>query len=302
VRESTTGALLVLGAAAGFGTIGIFGEIAVAIDLRLSTLLPVRFALATLVVMTLGVARGWALPGSRRAWAGTLALGVVYTGMTLCFFVSLRYLTAGIATIVLYTYPTFVVALSAAVLGEAVTRRKLLALGLATVGVVLVVSGGTVEVQPLGVALAIGAAVCYAVYTTGSRSLSPSMPPRTLMIGILVGTTVSMAGYGALDGGLALPTAADEWGVVLGLAIVSTVVPHLLFYEGVSRLEAGRVGVVSTAEPVVTVTLGAALLGEPVTVSVVAGGALVIGGVLVVQSGGDSGALPEAPAVADSEE
>lgn len=303
MRESTTGALLVLGAAAGFGTIGIFGEVAVAIDLRLSTLLPVRFALATLVVLGLAVARGWTVPGSWRAWGETLALGVVYTGMTLCFFVSLRYLTAGIATIVLYTYPTFVVALSAAFLGEALTRRKLLALGLATAGVALVVGGGAVEVRPLGAGLAIGAAVCYAVYTTGSRSLSPSMPPRTLMIGILVGTTASMAGYGVLDGGLALPAGVEEWGVVIGLAIVSTVVPHLLFYEGVSRLEAGRVGVVSTAEPVVTVALGAALLGEPVTASILVGGALVIGGVLLVQSGGhDGGSLPEAPAVTDPNE
>jgi drug/metabolite transporter (DMT)-like permease len=39
---------------------------------------------------------------------------------------------------------------------------------------------------------------------------------------------------------------ADPIGVVLGLAVVSTVVPHVLFYEGVDRLEASRVGVVST--------------------------------------------------------
>lgn len=303
MRESTTGTLLVLGAAAGFGTIGIFGEIAVAIDLRLATLLPVRFGVATLVVAGLAVARDWRFPRTRREWGGTLALGVVYTAMTLCFFVSLRYLTAGIATIVLYTYPTFVVALSAAFLGEAVTRRKLLALGLATAGVVLVVGAGTVGVHPVGVALALGAATCYAVYTTGSRSLSPSMAPRTLMIGILVGTTASMVVFGVLDGGIALPVGRDEWAVVLGIAIVSTVVPHLLFYEGVSRLEASRVGVVSTAEPVVTVALGAALLGEPVTASVIAGGVFVIGGVLVTQSSGaEPGAIPEAPAVAESDE
>lgn len=301
MRESTTGTLLVFGAAAGFGTIGIFGEVAVAIDLGLATLLPVRFAVATLAVSGLALARGWAIPRSRRDWAATLGLGVVYAAMTVLFFVSLRFLTAGVATIVLYTYPTFVVALSAAFLGEAVTRRKLLALGLATGGVALVVGTGTIVVDPVGVGLALGAAACYAVYTTGSRSLSPSIAPRSLMIGILVGTTASMLVFGVLDGGLGLPSGSDEWGVVLGLAVVSTVIPHLLFYEGVSRLEAGRVGVISTVEPVVTVALGAALLAEPVTPFVLAGGALVLVGVLLVQSGG-AGGLPEAPAVSGADE
>lgn len=284
MRESTTGALLVFGAAAGFGTIGIFGELAAAIDLRLATLLPVRFALATLVVGGLAVARGWARPRSRDDWMATLALGVVYTGMTLCFFVALRYLTAGLATIVLYTYPTMVVALAAALLGEAITGRKLLALGLTTAGVTLVVGTGTAGVDPVGVALALGAAACYAVYTTGSRLLSPRLAPRALMLGILVGTTASMLVYGLLDGGLALPSGGDEWGVVVGITVLSTILPHLLFYEGVARLEASRVGVVSTVEPVVTVALGALLLDEPVTVFVLTGGALVLGGVLLVQS------------------
>lgn len=303
MRESTIGTLLAFGAAAGFGTIGIFGEVAAVIDLRLATLLPVRFALATLVVGALAVTRGWARPRSSRDWLATLGLGVVYTAMTLCFFVSLRFLTAGLATIVLYTYPTLVVALSAPILGEPVTRHKLLALGLATGGVALVVGTGAAGVHPVGVGLALGAAACYAVYTTGSRLLSPSLAPRALMLGILVGTTASMLGYGVLDGGLALPAGRDEWGVVLGITVVSTVVPHLLFYEGVARLEASRVGVVSTVEPVVTVALGALLLGEPVTPVVVAGGVLVLGGVLLVQSqGNDAGSMPEAPAATDPED
>lgn len=303
MRESTTGALLVLGAAAGFGTLGIFGRVAVAIDLRLATLLPARFVLATLAVACLALVRGWAFPRSRRDWVTTLALGAVYTAMTVSFFESLHFLTAGVATIVLYTYPTFVVALSATLLGEVVTTRTLLALGLATSGVALVVGTGSTGVHPIGVGLALASAAAYAVYTTGSRSLSPSIAPRALMIGILVGATASMLVFGLVDGGIGLPSGRDEWGVVLGLAVVSTVIPHLLFYEGVSRLEASRVGVVSTAEPVVTVALGAVLLAEPVTPVVVAGGVLVVGGVLIVQSSeAEPGVLPDAPAMSEPDE
>jgi len=274
---------MVFGAAVGFGTIGIFGEVAAAIDLELARLLPARFLLATLVVVALAAARGWARPASRGEWAATLALGVVYTAMTLFYFVSLRYLTAGLATVVLYTYPAMVVGLSVAFLGEALTGRKLLALALAMTGVGLVVGTDTAGADPVGVGLALGAAACYAVYTTGSRGVSASLAPRALMLGVLVGTTASMVVYGVLDGGIGLPAGGEEWGVVLGMVVVSTVVPLLLFYEGVSRLAASRVGVVSTVEPVVTVTLGAALLGEPVTAFVVGGGGLVLGAVVLAQ-------------------
>jgi Predicted permease, DMT superfamily len=282
VRESTEGTLLVFAAATGFGTIGVFGEAAARAGLPLSTLLPLRFALATVVVAGVAVLRGWSLPPTRRGRAATLALGVVYTLLTLSYFVSLRYLTAGLATIVLYTYPSMVVGLGAVVLDEPVTPRRVVALGLATAGVALVVSTGAGGADPAGVALALAAAACYAAYTAGSRSVVPSASPPGVMLGVLVGTTLSMGVYGVLDGGLALPATTDGWGLVAGIVVLSTVAPHLLFYEGVSRLEAGRVGVVSTAEPVVTVALGALLLGERVTVAVVVGGALVLGGVVLV--------------------
>lgn len=291
MQESTKGALLVLGAAAGFGTIGIFGELAAAIDLELATLLPYRFGAALLLVLGLAVTRDWALPATRRERAATLALGLVYTGLTLFYFASLTYLTAGLATIVLYSYPVFVVVLAAAVLGEAVTPRKVAALALATAGVGLIVGTDTAGAEPVGVALALGAAACYAVYTTGSRTLSGSLAPRAMMVGALAGTTASMVVFGVLRGGLAPPAGWREWGVVLGLALFGTVAPLVLFYEGVARLEAGRVSVISTFEPVVTVVLGALLLGEPVTLFVVAGGGLVLAAVLLihrsrVESGG----------------
>lgn len=283
MKESTLGSLFVFAAAAGFGTIGIFGELAAAIGLELSTLLPARFALATLVIVGLTLGRGWPLPSSRRAWAATFLLGVVYTGMTLAFFVSLRYLTAGLATVVLYTYPAIVVVVSAIGMDESITVRKVAALALTTLGVALVVGGDGAGAAPIGVGLALCSALCYALYTAGSRAISPGLEPSELTVGVLVGTTVSMLAYGVLDGGLALPHGRAEWAIVLGIVVVSTVVPHLLFYQGVARIEAGRVGVISTVEPVVTVVLGVLLLGEVVTLTAALGGGLVLAGVLVIQ-------------------
>jgi drug/metabolite transporter (DMT)-like permease len=285
VDESTTGTLMVVGAAVGFGTIGVWGELALAVDLELATLLPVRFLVATAALFALSAARGWSPVVSPRTGLATIGLGVAYASLTLSFFVALEYLTASLAIIILYTYPAFVFVLSAAFLGETVTARKVVALCLALSGVVLVVGADAAGADPLGVGLVLVAALSYAVYTTGSRSLLPAVPVRTLMSGMLAGTTACMLVYGALAGGMALPAGRDEWGIVLGLATVGTVAPLVLFYGGLSRLEAGRVGVVSTVEPVVTVLLGAAILGEPITPPVVVGGALVLAGVVLIRGG-----------------
>jgi drug/metabolite transporter (DMT)-like permease len=64
----------------------------------------------------------------------------------------------------------------------------------------------------------------------------------------------------------------------------------------------GLVGLVSTVEPVVTVALGAVFLGEPITVFVIAGGVLVLGGVLFIHAErGEPGRITEAPALSDHE-
>lgn len=296
MRDSTSGTLLILGAATGFGTIGIFGEVAAAINLELSTLLPLQFAFSTAIVASLALIRGWEFPGRDRKSLATIALGGGYAVTNLLFFISLHYLTAGLAAIVLYTYPTFVIILASFFLDEPITVRKVIALGLVTGGVVLVVGTETMDISQIGIGLALGAAICASVYTTGSRVVSASIGPRTLLIGVLAGATVSMFIFAIVVGRLSFPAGQDQWGVVFGLTIISTVIPHLLFYEGVSRLEASRVGVVSAAEPVVTVALGVLLLGETVTTFVLVGGVLVIGGVILIQSDKS----PEFPRAADT--
>jgi drug/metabolite transporter (DMT)-like permease len=275
VREATLGTIFVLAAAAGFGTIGIFGELAALVNLELATLLPIRFACATIIVSVLAVVRDWSLPSTHRDWLLTI--------MTLLFFFSLRSLTAGLATIVLYTYPIFVVVFSVALQTEAMTPQKLLALTTTILGVIIVIGIDNLGIDPSGVLLSLGAALCYAVYTMGSRSVVTQVTPRGLTLGVLIGTTVTMIGYGVIDGGLSLPREQIHWGVICGIVIFSTVLPHILFYQGVSRLEASRVGIVSTVEPVVTVILGVVLLNEALTIPIIIGGGFVLIGVILAQ-------------------
>ena len=67
------------------------------------------------------------------------------------------------------------------------------------------------------------------------------------------------------------------------MAVFSTVVPMIMFTEGIKRIGAARASLVSTVGPPWTVALAAVVLGETFTLQQVAGGALVILGVLALE-------------------
>jgi drug/metabolite transporter (DMT)-like permease len=108
--------------------------------------------------------------------------------------------------------------------------------------------------------------------------------PQVLTAHVLPGAAVSYLAFGAATGRLAAPGTGYEWALVVAIAVVATALPIFTFFAGLRRIGASKASIVSTAEPVVTLLLGAAALGEPITPVTVVGGALVLGGVLVVQT------------------
>jgi len=283
VKDVTTGTILIATAAGGFGTIGVFGELARLANLELTTLLPARFVFASVGVAIVAYLNNWSIPHSTDQWAICSILGGVYFAMTIAFFLSLEYLPAGLATVLLYIYPAIVALLSVAISTESLEMFKLFALVMSITGVVLIVGIDTGGIDIRGVVLALLAALCYAFYTLGSRIATADVSPKGLSLGILVTTSIWMVGYGFVEGGISMPTEISHWAIIFGLTIISTVIPHLLFYEGILRLEASRVGIISTVEPFVTVALGVLFLNEKMTLSLLCGGALVLGSVIITQ-------------------
>jgi drug/metabolite transporter (DMT)-like permease len=275
---------MVLVASAGFGTLAIFGTVAVEVGLNTTTLLTCRFAIGTaLLWIGLGL-RGRAHPLSGRQLRIALGLGVLYAVFSGLFFWGLLFVPAGVAGITFYTFPVYVYALSVTLLDERLSTRKLGALALALSGVFLIVSGDGAGVDLAGVGLVLLAAFGNACYITGSRAALASIEAGVLAGTALIGTTVSFAGFGLVSGRLFVPAGVDQWLVVLGIAVIGTALPLFLYVGGLDRIEASRASVISTSEPVVTVALGILLLGEVLTPAVVVGGALVLAGVVAIQT------------------
>lgn len=282
--DNRVGTLLILFSATGFGTLGIFGKLAFASGLTLGTVLCFRFLIATGFVWTLlGLDGRLTLLRGRALFVG-LGLGALgYAAQSALYFWGLEFMSAGLVGIVLYTYPVLVVLISVVVLNERVTRRTVIALTAALAGVALITSVNPSGADPRGITIVLGAAVVYSAYITISRVTLTTVDAKVLTAHVLPAAGMMFLGYSLATDQLVVPRTFEEWGIVLALGVVATAVPIFAFFAGLARIGASRASIVSTVEPVVTVLLGVAVLGETISPAMVVGGVLVLGGVVLVQ-------------------
>jgi len=238
----------------------IFAKLAYGAGLEVVTLLALRFSLAAALLWALVRVRG--IRTQRRPLLLGLALGAFgYAVEAGLFFFSLERLEAGLASLVMYSYPAWV-ALGALALGrERLTPRRGLALLLASAGLVLVLGAGG-DADGLGLLLALGAGIGYAAYILGTDSVVRSVDPLPFAASVCAGSALSFLAVGAVQGGLDLGFAADGWLWIVAMALVSTVVPIAAFAAGVQRIGPSRSSILSTVEPPVTVLLALAVFGE----------------------------------------
>ena len=285
--DDTVGVALVVLSAIGFGTLGIFGVIAAEEGLSIPTVLALRFGLAAVVVWIVLWLRGRFRLLTGRLLAIAFALGAFgYATQSGLYFLGLEFMTAGMVAIVLYTYPAFVVCIVAVFHPSRVTTVLLVALGLSIGGVALITGADPAGADPRGVAVVLGAALAYSLYIVVSQRALTTVDAELLTAFVLPAAAVSFVVFGAGTGSLALPGSPTAWGVALAIAILATVIPVLAFFAGIAKIGASRASIISTAEPGVTVALGALVLGEPVTAVTIVGGALVVTGVILIQREG----------------
>jgi drug/metabolite transporter (DMT)-like permease len=272
---------LVLFSAACFSTMPIFGNRAYAAGIDLVSLLAWRFLLSTalLWVFLVLTRRAASLPPARVA--GFLGMGLAYLAMSFIYFRALELAPVSTLTLLFYTYPIFVTLLAALLLREPLTRIKLLALVLAAAGCVVVLRPTELG-DGRGAALALLASLMYSGFLLVGTPLIRGVDAILATAWIL---SVCALGYSAaawVRGRRLPPLGISDWGIVLGIAVVATVMADVSFFYGLTRTGASRAAILSTLEPVCTLLLAAALLGEGIPVTRLLGGGLILGSVVMI--------------------
>lgn len=278
-----------VGSGAAFGAMAIFGKLAYENGATVGTLLSVRFVLAAALFWLL-VLGGRAAVSELRALAPrdvALALGLgaaAYSLQAGCYFTALERIDASLLSLLLYTFPA-IVATAAVLLGrERIDARRVIALTLASAGLVLVLAGaGAGSLDVVGAGLGLSAAVVYSTYILVSDGVAARVRPGLLSALICTGAAVSLTASTALLGQLRpaeLTTAG--WGWLGAMAVVSTVVAIALFFAGLRRVGPTTASILATVEPLVTVVLAFLVFGETLGPVQLAGGGLVLAAVLAI--------------------
>lgn len=279
-RAALRGVLYVALSAVAFGAMAIFGRYAYAGGADVLGLLIVRFSIAGALLVAVARRRRVRWPRGR-ALAAIVGMGALgYVGQSLCYFSALQHAQASLVAL-----------LAAWWLGERLTRAKAVALALCVAGSALMVGGGRGE--PLGIALALGAAVVYSLYIVVGAKAARGVDPLATVAVICCAAAamlamLALARAAAFDAPPHWPRAAAGWAALVAIALVSTVAAMLAFFAGLARLGAARTSMLSTLEPVVTVALAAALFGETLTPLQWAGGVAILAAVLWLVRAGDA--------------
>jgi len=273
---AAAGAALVLLSAAGFGAMAIFGKLAFEAGISTTTLLLVRFALGTAVFAGILAWRGERIP--RAGLAVGLGLGAVgYATQAGLYFGALRELDASLLALVLYTYPAWVTLAAFALGRERLDARRLLALLLSSTGLVIVLAGAAAgSFDALGTALGLAAALAYTAYILVADATGVARAPFALSTLVCAGATVTFAVVGAITGELDFGFEPEGWLWLACIATVSTALPIAAFFAGLARVGPSSAAILSTFEPVVTVTLAYLAFDETLSIVQLGGAALVL--------------------------
>jgi drug/metabolite transporter (DMT)-like permease len=246
------------------------------------TLLSLRLLLGA---ATLGAWVAWRKgfpPLGRVEWLRLLSVGVLGYGISLGFqLTGTKLSTAANGSVITAATPAFVYLFAWLLLKERVTRRRLFALLVSTVGVLAVIDPSQAQINSqlwLGNLLLVGAAVTWALYSVLVRQATRTIDtlPFTLiafmggMLFALPATTWELSTQPI--SAISVPLVAG----VLYLGIVSMAISAYLWNRAFKLLEAGVASLTFFAQPIVGAGLGALFLNEQLTSLFIAGTALIL--------------------------
>jgi drug/metabolite transporter (DMT)-like permease len=304
-RRRATGIGLVLVSAAAFGSGSLFAQPVYAAGVDWMVLSAWRFLFGaglTWIFLLVSAGRRRSLRRlDRAAILAAIALGVLYVGNSGTYYAALETVSPSLAALVVYLYPAVVAVLSLRFGHRLSGRRAWIALGISLVGVVLAVGGIDPNEEPpvSGLLLAFASCFIYAVWVVLAARLSGERREAvaaeasddgsaTAPVALIMTATATVYWSAAIATGrpvLPAQVPPEAWLGLVGVGVGATFIAIQTFYAGARRVGAAHASLISTAEPIWTITLAAILFGVALTPVQLVGGALILIGVVVAQTG-----------------
>ena len=249
-----------------------------------------RFAIASIFLFLLV----WRVEGELPALGKRQLIPLILLGMTgvfaynVFFLKGLKIISAGRASLIIANNPVFIALFAAFIFKEKLNTVKTAGIIISVTGAIIVVSRGNLgEIMNGGLGLGeLYIFFCVASWVTysliGKSIMSGLSPLISVTYSSLLGT-LALFIPACFEGMLHdLPHySAPEWLSIFFLGFFGTVLASVWYYEGIKAIGAIKAGQFINLVPVSAILLAFFILGEPVSLSLVVGGLLVISGVYI---------------------
>lgn len=287
-RNALVGFGLAALAAIGFSTKAILVKLAYYEPVDAVTLLTLRMLFSApffLIIALRHAGQKHLAPLVAKDYLVLLVLGILgYYLSSLFDFIGLQYISAGLERLILFLYPTFVVIISAALLGKPFGRKEIVALLLSYAGIG-VVFRDELNIQSehllMGSGFVFASTLTYAAYLIGAgETIARIGASRFTAYAMLVACIATVLQFVLTHPPEALLLSMRIYQLSLVMAIISTVLPVFMLSASIRLIGSGHASLIGSIGPVSTLFMAGIFLGEQMTLQQIGGAALVMAGVL----------------------
>ena len=272
-------------AAASYGTNPIFAIPLYREGISVTSVLFMRYAMAVAIMFFVTMIKSPKAFVIKPKYVGLLAfMGILMVLSSIALFESYKYLSAGIASTLLFFYPVMVAIIMAIFYKERLTKKSWACLVTAFIGVVILSKdddGGFISL--LGLALVMFSSLAYAIYLVYiNRGPMKNIDTSTITFYVIVGGFLVMILNCIIDGGVTFPTTTKGWINAVGLGVFPTVISLVFTSRAIALIGSTETAIFGALEPLTAVILGILILGETLTITPAIGMILIFFSVTVL--------------------
>ncbi len=262
-----------------FGTIGIFRRL---ITISSGELALYRAVLAAILILGYLLMRREKLDFQKikKAIVPLVISGVAMGFNWILLFEAYNWTSVSVATLSYYFAPILVTILSPILFKEKMTLKTAICFIFATVGLVMIVLSGTVDLGLwgfFGILLGLGAAVLYATVILLNKSIKEVGGIHRTFVQFLAAIAVLLP-YVLLTDGINIASLQTlDWSMLLIVGFIHTGVTYCLYFSALRDLKGSTAAILSYIDPLVAVLCSVLILSEPMTVWQAIGGVLILG-------------------------
>jgi len=256
------------------------------VELTILRFIPVAVAFAALLLPTQRISF-WAMV--RKEWPILILLGLTgAVAYNIFVMTGSQRIAAGTTSLIVPSLnPILTFILSIIFLKERPTVKKVLGLIFASIGLYIIVryaSGERIDFSYLRyVFITTLAPLCFAIYTILGKPLVARYPPLQVTGGAMMAAVIPLVFL--IDGDLIakLPTLPPTvWLSIAFLSFLCTVFALIVWFWALQQMEASKASSFTYLVPLFGVSFSQVILGEPITLALIIGGAILLGGVYIV--------------------